>query len=79
VDSGYQVSTNATLEILRAYLASERLVLCRAVDTAFPLDGLTETLALYEIISVVHDATNWEDITQCIPKTEMERLMEELK
>ncbi len=60
------MSIGASIEILRAYLKSENLVICKSADTQFPIDGLTETLLLHEIVTVMQDA-EWDDVTSEIP------------
>lgn len=44
--------------ILRAHLNSQGLVLCRASDTQYPLDGMCEAESLREIAAVAIDAMN---------------------
>lgn len=64
------------MELLRTWLYKERLVLCKESDTSFPLDGLRETMVLYNVVSLVRDAEQWEDLTDPMGSQQLERLRE---
>lgn len=49
------MSYEAAIAILKAHLAKEGLVLCKANDTQFALDGLKECEALRQIVELVED------------------------
>jgi hypothetical protein len=58
------VTTASIVEVLKAHLAKEGLVLCKLNDTQFPLDGFKENDALTHIVEVVDDAqavAEWVD------------------
>ena len=77
------MTTESMIAILKAYLQKEGLVLCKLVDTQFPLDGFKERDALTGIIELIDDARNveeWGDefsdeaTTKPIPTTVLESL-----
>ncbi len=62
----------ALIDVIKAHLNKEGLVLCRPNDTTFPLDGFKETQALASIVELVEDTQailEWdEDNTTPMPK-----------
>lgn len=65
------MTTASLTELLRAHLAKEGLVLCKAADTQFALDGVREIEALAGMVELVDDTrgivAEWEDTNTTRP------------
>lgn len=62
----------AAVRAVRAYLGAEGLVLCRAPDTGFPLDGERELGALVGAVDAVAD--EWDETTGVTPAEQLAEL-----
>lgn len=70
------MSPASVAAVLRAHLEREGLVLCRAPDTTFPLDGMRESEALMEIATLASDAIAIPDpeVTMVMPGRTVDHL-----
>jgi hypothetical protein len=64
------VTAESLVTLVRAHLAKEGLVICKANDTQFPLDGLKEHQALRGLVELVEDARDlaeWDEADVTTP------------